>query len=146
MALHHPTFYWHKYIDAFEEGTDERKRGILVFVLANKEDNGDYHRKTGQWKHKIDEELEDFGFTLEPKGNVKKHTQGHGAPEMGGRNVVEEILKLTGKKKELLENQETTVAGLNISHLFKTEKPRKANGSRRLFQIPKEEGLVEPPF
>src|SRR5271154_3066796 len=40
MALQHPTFYWHKYIDAFEKGTDERKMGILVFVLANKADKG----------------------------------------------------------------------------------------------------------
>ena len=113
-------------------------------MLANKEEKEDYYGKTGRWKHKIDEELEDFGFTLEPEGNVKKPTQGHGAPEMRGRNVGEDTIKLTGEKKELLENQERTVAGLNISHLLETEKPRKAKGSRRLFQIPKEEGLVEP--
>jgi hypothetical protein len=27
MALQHPTFYWHKYIDAYEKGMNERKRG-----------------------------------------------------------------------------------------------------------------------
>jgi hypothetical protein len=117
-----------------------------VFVLANKEDKRDYHGKTGLWKHKIGEELEDFGFTLEPEGNVKKLTPGHCAPEMRGRNVGEGTIKLTGEKKELLENQERTVAILDISHPLGTEKPKKAKGSRRLFQIPKEEGLVEPHF
>jgi hypothetical protein len=65
---------------------------------------------------------------------------------MRGRNVGEEILNFTAEKKEMLENQERIVARLDISHLFETEKPRKAKGSRRLFQIPTEEGLVEPHF
>jgi hypothetical protein len=45
-------------------------------VLANKEDKGDYYRKTGRWKHKIDEELEDFGLTLEPEGGGKNSIHG----------------------------------------------------------------------
>jgi hypothetical protein len=42
MALEHPKFFWHKYIDTFEKGTDERKKGILPSVVANKEKKGDY--------------------------------------------------------------------------------------------------------
>jgi len=145
-ALQHPTFYWHKYVDAFEKGTDERKMGILVFVLANKADKGDYYGKTGRWRHKIDEELEDFGLTLEPEGSVKKQIQGHGAPEMKGRKVGEETMRLTGQRKELLENLERTVAGFDISHLREREKTRKARASRRLLLIPKERDLVQPHF
>jgi hypothetical protein len=46
-------------------------------------------------------------------------------------------MRLTGEKKEWLENLERTVADLDISHLLEREKPRKAKASRRLFQIPR---------
>jgi hypothetical protein len=90
--------------------------------------------------------LEEFGFTIEPEGSVKADTRRSGGAELKGRDVGEEIVRLTGERNEISENQETIVADLDISHLLEREKPSKAKESRRPFQVPKEEGLVHPHF
>ena len=62
MALQQPKFYWHKYIDTFEKGTDERKREYYPsqWRIKRKKEIGDYYRKTTRWKFRIVEESEDF--------------------------------------------------------------------------------------
>ena len=145
MALKHPKFYWHKYIDTFEKGTDERKKGLLLFVLANKREIGDYYGGMLQWKRRIDEELSDFGITL-GEGTVKEYTERRGRVNIGKRDAGEKYLKSTGGDIQMLEDLERTVAGVDISRLQPSRNLRKTRAVKRTFKVADEGYSFRPHF
>jgi hypothetical protein len=65
MALIHPTWYWFKYIEPFEKGTEERKRAVLLFVLSNKEMYGTYYGQHGLHVEWVNREFQEMGMRVD---------------------------------------------------------------------------------
>ena len=95
MAAAHPEWYWRKYVDPFARGTEERKRGLFLFVLVNKATFGSYFGRVPWQKYMLKEEFERMGIDLtkdqlataylnSPKKDqpeaVAKRTLGEGVP------------------------------------------------------------------
>ena len=62
LVLHHPDFYWSKYIDKFDKGSEERKRGFFLFILTNKEKYGHYYGRLGKYISWVNQELTEMGL------------------------------------------------------------------------------------
>jgi hypothetical protein len=65
MALIHPAWYWFKYIECFEKGTEERKRAVLLFVLSNKEMYGTYYGRHGLHLEWLNQEFLEMGMRVD---------------------------------------------------------------------------------
>lgn len=77
MAVMHPHWYWHNYVEKFEKGREERKRAVLLFALANKEMFGNhYGAHPGLFKNALDKEFEDMGYRLNGKSIIKMFMEG----------------------------------------------------------------------
>ena len=77
MAIVHPEWYWHNYIDQHEKGSEERKRAVFLFALANKEAFGNYygglHRLA--FEKALEREFEELGIQLTSQNIVKEYTE-----------------------------------------------------------------------
>ena len=91
MAVYHPHFYWNKYIDQLEKGTEKRKRAVLLFALANKEY---YKVYWGQYKEHFSRlylELLDMGIDLTKQDIIKGYVK------------ESELLEVISKEKRMFQ-------------------------------------------
>jgi hypothetical protein len=129
MALIHPTWYWFKYIECFEKGTEERKRAVLLFVLANKEMYGTYHGRHDIHLEWLNREFEEMGMTVENlHGDFagKESEQNSESKELRKRTQEGILQQLFDVNIEMFNEMERDVERSNISML----NPKKAYISR----------------
>jgi hypothetical protein len=151
MAGEHPQYYWHKYIDAFETGSEERKRGVLLFILMSKELYGHYYGRNGLFKRKIERELTDMGIQLDGKIELKEYTEegvGAASSRLKARDITPETLQITGSDRKMFENLKKVIEGLDVSHLRDRHEnqKRQVNRSRRTYRVWEEQDILRPNF
>ena len=151
MASEHPKYYWHKYIDAFEMGSEERKRGVLLFILMSKELYGHYYGREGSFKWKIERELTDMGIRLDRKITLKEYTEegvGAASSRLKARDITPETLQITGSDRKMFEKLTKVIEGLDVSHLQDRHENQKqqVKRSRRSFQAWEEQDILRPHF
>ena len=151
MAGEHPQYYWHKYIDAFETGSEERKRGVLLFILMSKELYGHYYGRKGLFKRKIERELADMGIRLDGKIGLKEYTEegvGAASSRLKARDITPETLEITGFDRNMFEKLKKVIEGLDVSHLRDRHEnqKRQVNRSRRTYQAWEEQDILRPHF
>jgi len=151
MALEHPSYYWHKYIYAFDKGTEERKRGVLLFVLTSKQTYGHYYGFRGLFKWDIERELADMGIGLDEKIALKEYTEeGYRtvSSRVKARYITPETLRATAPDKEMFEKLKKVIDGLDVSHLRDRHENRRRNVRRsgRTYQAWEEPDMLRPYF
>ena len=154
MAFNHPKFYWHKYIDSFDKGTEERKRGVLLFILTSKESYGHYYGRGWFYKGRIDAELAEMGIRLDHNIALKEDTEGEEADGIVESRLKVRDLKLeTESDDQIFEKLKKTVEEMDISHLNERQlnerqesRNRKVRRRRREFQVWEEQDTIRPHF
>ena len=114
MASVHPDFYWEKYVFAFDKGTEERKRGVFLFALTNKEMYGNYY---GMWlRHEelLDTEFEEMGINMEGQNVIKQYTE-----DTNSTDARLTRRDMNGDEdRRIYKALKQIVQGLDISHLL----------------------------
>jgi len=149
MANEHPSYYWHKYIYAFDKGTEERKRGILLFILTSKEMYGHYYGPRGLFKWQIENELADMGIRLDGKIALKEYIEeGDGvvSSRLKARDITPETLRFTGSDQQVFEKMKKAIEGLDVSHLRVRHENQKRIVKRgeRTYQAWEEQDRLRP--
>jgi hypothetical protein len=139
MALIHPDFYWHKYVYAFKDGSEERKRAVFLFALVNKERYGNYYGPRPWHKVMLNEEFDKMGMSLENQNIMKEYTENRDGVKLQRRNVkTESLLQLKGTDKLMFEGVDQIVRASDISTLIaRNQRPHMmtTQGRRREFRI-----------
>jgi hypothetical protein len=139
MALIHPDFYWHKYVYAFQEGSEERKRAVFLFALVNKESYGNYYGPRPWHKVMLEEEFDKMGIGLESQNIVKEYTESGEGLQLRRRDVKgEPLLQVKGTDKLIFEGVDRVVRASDISSLIaRNQRPHMmpTRGKRRKFRI-----------
>jgi len=147
MAFNHPDFYWHKYIDPFDKGTEERKRGVLLFILTSKEHYNHYYGRRWTYKKRIDEELAEMGIRLDKNIGVKEDTTAEQPDGAVDSKVIPRGLRLENHvDNEIFEKLKKIVEGLDISHLNALQelRSRKLGRRARAFQVWERDNVLQP--
>jgi hypothetical protein len=129
MTLIHPTWYWFKYIECFEKGTEERKRAVLLFVLSNKEMYGTYYGRHEIHLEWLNREFEEMGMTVENLHGefAGKENDPNGENRELQKRTQEGILqRLFDVNVKMFNEMERDIERSNISML----NPKKADISR----------------
>ena len=141
MAARHESFYWHKYILAFPKGSQERKRGFLLFILTSKEQHGHYYGTRGMWKQEVETELKDMGISLAgQKIGLKESTEETKQLQnsrLRNRATKTEVLRIASGDREMFQKLRKIVSGLEISDLIRRQENqvKRARQKARALQI-----------
>lgn len=139
MALFHPDFYWYKYVYAFQEGSEERKRAVFLFALVNKETYGNYYGPRPWHKVILEEEFDKMGINLESQNIMKEYTESSDGMRLRRRDVKREPqLRVKGADKLVFQNIDRIVQESDISSLIaRNQRPHMmaTQGRQREFRI-----------
>ena len=139
MAQFHPEFYWHKYIDQFEKGSEERKRGVFLFALVNMEEYRNYYGPRWLYKVMLETEFKEMGISLEGQNVVKEYTEGRSGTKMvrfRKRDATWETqLKIPKDDQKMYDKLRKIVHRIDISHLIVQNRTKVPRGTRRAFKI-----------
>jgi hypothetical protein len=123
MALQYPDFYWSKYIDKLDKGSEERKRGFFLFVLTNKEQYGQYYGRYTRHIGLVNDEFMDMGLKAASMNIVKDIVQEKDVKTRNERNrrkkrgVQSAFESLSGDERRLFAEMDKVVNGIDISFL-----------------------------
>jgi hypothetical protein len=126
LVLHHPDFYWSKYIDKFNKGSEERKRGFFLFILTNKEKYGHYYGRLGKYISWVNQELIDMGLepaTMNIIEDIVSDADGDGEESKAPGNRIRKrsgqgqilIERLPEKDRTMFTEMERLVVGIDLS-------------------------------
>lgn len=137
LALQHPDFYWSKYIDKLDKGSEERKRGFFLFVLTNKEHYGQYYGRYSRHIGLVNKELIDMGLKAATMNIVKdivpeKDMEIKTEKKRSKRDIQSVLESLSGNERKLFTEMDKVVNGLDISSL-----------ERKLRVLPSENGVMK---
>jgi hypothetical protein len=121
LALQHPDFYWSKYIDKLEKGSEERKRGFFLFVLTNKEHYGQYYGRYSRHIDLVNKELIEMGLKAATMNLVKdivpeKDMETKIERRRSKKRDIQSVLEsLSGNERKIFIEMDKVVNGLDIS-------------------------------
>jgi len=140
LVLHHPDFYWSKYIDKFDKGSEERKRGFFLFILTNKEKYGHYYGRLGKYISWVNQELIEMGLKpatmniiediVSDGDSEENKAQGNRIRKRSGQIPIE---RLPEGDRTMFNEMERLVVGIDLSTFNRqfTIPPRRRNYKAR---------------
>ena len=137
MILIHPTWYWFKYIECFEKGTEERKRAVLLFVLSNKEMYGTYYGRHELHLEWLNREFEEMGMRVESlhgefAGNENDpNSKNRELQKRTQEGILQQLFDVNVNKLNEMERdvERSNISMLNPKKVY-TSRPRKGTRKR----------------
>jgi hypothetical protein len=136
MIENYPGYYYAKYVEPFEPGSEERRRAVFTLVLHNKQLYGDYY---GVFRPEVlDAELAEMGTSLKSNNMVHEIVGSDADEEILGlrkRNGSQDIFHgLSGDNVMLVDDVQRRLADTDMSSLIvrmKKPQPIAAQGRKR---------------
>lgn len=127
MAVVHPEWYWYQYIHAFPKGSEERKRAVFLFFLANKQMYGSSHRGNAQFAEWLDREFREMRGEFD--GDQDEDELEHERLQKRSR---EELWQDVSEENSWIFNDiEKAVQKYNIHSLIRAKEYQKQWGGRK---------------